>query len=107
MRDKLYALYLNDQISGQGFSARHGPLEKRETQRKEELVEVQSEIDFLRIQHLSRDEVLHEARDLYSRWPHLEFDAKRRILETLVDEIIIGRDGEITMHLAYPLPLAQ
>ena len=43
--DRLYDLFINDQISGDGFSVRYKPLEVRFNQIEDELVSVQSEID--------------------------------------------------------------
>ncbi len=61
-------------------------------------------VDILRLQIASSDEVLAEARDLYARWPSLEFDHRRQIIEAITDRILVA-DNEITVHLAYlPLP---
>ena len=98
--DKLYELYINDQISGEGFSDRYRPLEERLGQIADELVSVQSEIDFLRIQYLSSDEIFNEAKDLHSRWPQLTPQEKRKIIENIVEDIIIG-DDDISINLCY------
>ena len=98
--DKLYNLYVNDQISGDGFAARYKPLEERLGQIQEQFVEVQAELDFLRIQYLSSDQILREAQDLYSRWPELPAEEKRKIVETVVEGITIG-DDDVTISLCY------
>lgn len=98
--DKLYQLYLKDQISGQLFSDRNTPLEERLRQLEDELPRVQAEVDFLRLQLRSSDEVLSEARDLYSRWPSLPFEDRRQIIEGITDHILVA-DNEITIQLAY------
>jgi len=54
----------------------------------------------LKIQYLSSDEILHEAKNLYSRWDSLTFEEKRKIVETIVEKIVIGED-EVTIHLCY------
>ena len=66
----------------------------------EQIPALQAEVDYLAIQHLSRDEVLSEARDIYSHWPELEPDEKRQIIENTVEKIIIGKD-DVTIELAY------
>jgi len=43
---------------------------------------------------------LTEARDLYSRWPSMEPDDKRKIVENITDRITIGKD-EVTIDLCY------
>src|SRR5712691_3838287 len=44
----------------------------------------------LKTQQLSRDEVLTEAKDLYSRWDQLSADEKQKIVETIVDRIVVA-----------------
>jgi site-specific DNA recombinase len=101
---KLYRLYQADQISPEGFGREYQPLEERLRQIEAERPRVQGEIDFIRIQNLSRDEILSEARDLYSRWPDLAFEERRQVIESIVDRIVIGKD-EVEIHLFY-LPSA-
>ena len=91
---------LDGQISKDGFGREYKPLEERLQQLEDRIPEVQGELDFLKIQRLSSDEVLSEARDLYSRWPELEREEKRRIVEAITDRITIGRD-EVHIDLAY------
>ncbi len=62
--------------------------------------EVQAEIDFFKIQHLSSDEILSEAKDLYSRWPNLDETQKRQIVENITEQVIIAED-EIAINLCY------
>ena len=66
--------------------------------------ELQAEIDFLKIQYLSSDEVLNEAKDLHSRWPQLNHDEKRKIIESITDRISVGQD-DIHINFSYlPVP---
>lgn len=102
--DRVYRFYMDDQISGEGFGERYRPLEQRLRQIGDEIVTVQSEMDFLRIQYLSSDEILSEAQDLHARWPQLSFTDKRKIIENVVENIIIGQD-DISINLSY-LPSA-
>jgi hypothetical protein len=67
---------------------------------EDQIPEVQAGVDFLKIQYLSSDQVLHEARDLYTRWPSLSTEEKRGIVEHITEEIIITSD-EVTITLAY------
>ena len=98
--DKVYRLYMDDQISSQGFGKQYKPLEEREKQLEEEIPRLEAEVDFLKIQFLSKDQILSEARDLYSRWPALAFDEKRKVVENITDKIIIGKD-DVTIELCY------
>jgi len=98
--DKIMRLYLDDQISKEGFGTEYRPLEQRTKQIEEQLPRLQGEIDFLKIQFLSSDEVLHEAKDLYSRWGSLEAEEKRKVVENITERIVIGKD-DVTINLCY------
>jgi site-specific DNA recombinase len=98
--DKTYRLYLDDKITSEGFGIRYKPMEERLKQIQDQIPEVQGEIDFLRIQYLSSDQILNEAKDLYSRWLTLDSNEKRKIIENITDHIIIGTD-DITINLCY------
>ncbi|MBT4512856.1 MAG: recombinase family protein [Chloroflexi bacterium] len=98
--DKTYKLYLDDQITPEGFGNRYKPLEARLKQIQDQVPEIQGEIDFLKIQYLSSDQILNEAKDLYSRWPELNDEEKRRIVESITEKIVVGTD-DVTINLCY------
>jgi len=103
-REKLFRLYSGDHISPAGFAERNGPLEERLQAIEIELPRLQGELDFLKIQYLSKDEILTGGQDLYARWPALNFDEKRQIVEALVQHISVGKE-EIELRLGYfPTP---
>jgi site-specific DNA recombinase len=103
--DIVYRLYVEKQISSEGFGKRNRPLEERAKQIEEELPRLQAEIDLLKIDLLSSDENLNAARDLYGQWPTLSFEDKRKIVENIVERITVG-SGEIGIDLYY-LPSAK
>lgn len=82
------------------FKELYNPLEERLSQLDKQLPELEAEIDFLRIQYLSSDTVLQEAKDLYERWPKLPFEEKRAIIEVITEQITIGKQ-DITIKLSY------
>jgi site-specific DNA recombinase len=98
--DKLYDLYQSGMIDKRGFGERHNPLSDRLRQLDEEIPKGQAEIDVLKIAHLSQAEIVTEAKDLYSRWTELPKDEKRRIVEAITEEIIVG-DEDIAIALYY------
>lgn len=98
--NKVYKLYIGDQISQDGFGRTNRPLEERLKAIDDQLPRLQAELDFLRIQNLSRDEIVAEAQDLYGRWTDLLSDEKRQIVENVVERICIGK-GEVAIDLAY------
>ncbi len=103
--DKVYKLYIQEKISSDGFGTRYRPLEERLKQLEDKIPEVQAEIDFLKIQYLSSDQIFNQARDLYSQWDELTFEEKRKIVESVTEKIIIGKE-DVTIHLCY-LPSSE
>lgn len=96
--DHLMQLYLKREIPPDGFSQYYKPLDERLKQIKDRLPELQAEVDFLKIQSISSDEVVHEAKDLHKRWPTLLPDEKRKIVETITERIVVDK-SEITITL--------
>lgn len=97
VRDEMtrtHRLYLDGGITAQGFKDFYMPAEQRLNQLTAELPKLQAEVDLLKVNNLSADEVLTEAQGLYDRWPKLPTDDKRKIAESIIDKIVIG-DGEI------------
>lgn len=98
--EKAYRLYQADQISVEGFGHLYRPLEERVKQLEEEIPRLQGEVDFLRIEVVSRDEVLSGAQDLADRWPDLAPEEKRPIVEAFVKRVEVGKD-EVSISLLY------
>lgn len=98
--EKTYRLYIADQLTPEGFGSRNRPLDLRVKQIDEAVPRLQGEIDYLKIQYLSSSEIVSEAQNLYSRWPELSFEEKRKIIENIVERIIVGKD-EISINLSY------
>jgi len=61
---------------------------------------LQAEIDFLKINSFSSDLVLNDAHDLQNRWPLMDRLEKRKVVECLTNQIVIGKD-EISLDLIY------
>jgi hypothetical protein len=59
--------YVEDAISPDGFGRVHRPLETRATRLDDEIPRLQAELDFLKLNLLSSEEIISGARDLYSR----------------------------------------
>jgi len=100
-----HELYLNKQISGDGFRGLYAPAAERMKQLQAELPRLEAEVDFLKVNKLSADDVLREAGSLYEKWPMLPTDDKRKIIEALVEKVTIG-NGEIDITFSH-LPSSE
>jgi site-specific DNA recombinase len=98
--EKIYRAYINEEITMEGFGRHYRPLEERLKQIDNQTPEIQGEIDFLKIQYISSDQIFNEAKDLYSRWPELTPEEKRKIIENITEKIIIGNE-DVTINLTY------
>lgn len=96
----VFDLYHDGQIKKQDFSKHHSPLEEEQRQREEAILDLQSTIDMLKMQSLSNDQVIHEARDLQTQWGAFSKEEKRKIIEVITDKIIIGKE-DIEIKLNY------
>ena len=103
--EKLVDLHLSGEIPKDGFGNRYNPLDERAKQIDKSLPEIQAQIDFLKIEHLNSDFLVSEAKSLSDRWPELNADAKRNIVEQITDFIKIdGEDIDIQFSYNPSLP---
>lgn len=103
--NQTHRLYLEGQITAQGFGQFYKPAEERLNQLLSLHPHLQAEVAHLKVSDVSAEEVLSEARTLYDRWPSLTTDEKRKIAESIVEKIVIG-EGEIDLTLSY-LPTSE
>lgn len=97
-------LRLDGDMSKERFLEVYRPLEEQLQQLEKFLPELEAEIDFMRIQHLSTEEVLIETKDLYTNWEKIPFEDKRSIVE-LITECIVIEGNNIRIALSYlPAP---
>ena len=108
VRDEMtrtHKLYLQEQITAQGFGDFYKPAEARLNQLTAELPKLEAEVDFLKVNKLSADDVVREAETLHERWPKLPPPDKRKIVEAIIEKIIIG-NGEIDIIFSH-LPSSE
>ena len=103
---KTHKLYLAGQIPVEGFGELYTPQQTRLTQLQTELPKLEAEVTHLRVNQLSADEVTTEARALYAQWPTLDTPTKRKIVQSIVEKIVIGTDNTIEITLSY-LPTSE
>ncbi len=82
------------------FKELYQPLDTRKKQIEADIPRVEAEVDMLSVDRLSKEQIMADARDLHSRWPLMNHDERRKIIELLVKTIVIG-NGEITLNLCY------
>lgn len=98
---------MDGELSKEEFAKFYKPAEQQLRQLENQIPELEAEIDFLKIQYLSSDTVIQEAKDLYHNWPTMPFEEKRSIIETITDKITIDT-GSIDISLSYlPTPLSS
>ena len=98
--NELVSMRLSGELSKESFPKHYHPLEERLNQIENQLPELMAEVDFLKIQALSSDTILRDAKDLYERWPQMPFEEKRTIIEVITENITVGKE-DIAIKLAY------
>lgn len=91
---RTHRLYLDGHVTAQGFGDFYKPAEERLNQLNAALPKLEAEVDMLKVNQLSADELAHEAETLHERWQSLSSDDKHKIVESLVEKITVG-DAEI------------
>ena len=108
VRDEMthtHRLYVEGQITSQGFGQFYKPAEERLNQLLAELPKLEAEVAYLKVNNLSVEEVTSEAKMLYNQWPDLLPENKRSIVESIIEKITVG-NGEIDISLYY-LPSSE
>ena len=98
--NELVAMRLSGELSKESFPKHYHPLEERLNQIENQLPELMAEVDILKIQAMSSDTILRDAKDLYDRWPQMPFEEKRTIVEVITENITVGKE-DIAIKLAY------
>lgn len=105
--NELVNLRISGELQKDDFAILYRPIEEQLRQLEKQLPELEAEVDFLKIQNLSTETIIEEAKDLYKRWPQLPFDEKRSIIETITEKIVIHQNS-IDIALSYvPTSLSQ
>jgi site-specific DNA recombinase len=98
---RAYQLYIDQAIDSTRFKELTLPTEERLRQLQEEALRIQSDLDLCKVNSLSTETVVSEALDLQKRWPTLETEEKRRVVESIVERIVVDNDAkEIELTLS-------
>jgi site-specific DNA recombinase len=98
--ERIMRLFHRGVLSDEAVGAQYQPLFDRAKQLQDQIPTLQGELDFLKINKVSGDEILTEARDLSERWEGLDFDEKRQLVEQITEGIIVGKD-EVEIRFCY------
>lgn len=90
---RVYDLYIAEQVSVEGFGKLYRPLEDQERKLSDEYPRLQGELDALRTNRTSADDLLQEALTLHESWPTLALDHKRSVMESITEKIVVGKDS--------------
>jgi site-specific DNA recombinase len=97
-------LRLDAEMSKEEFASYYKPIAEQVRQLEQQIPDVEAEIYFLKIQYLSTDTVIEEAKDLYNRWFDMPFEERRTIIEIITEKITIN-NSSIDITLSYfPTP---
>jgi site-specific DNA recombinase len=102
---KVYQLFQADNVTPETFGNLYKPLEEQERALAAEYPILQGELDVLEMRLVNASEVAIEAADLYRLWPSLDVNAKRKVLESIVERITLT-DNTIDIRLCY-LPSSE
>jgi site-specific DNA recombinase len=108
IRDEMkrtHQLYLDGSITSQGFGQFYKPAEERLNQLLAELPKLEAELDHMKVNQISAEEVAAEAQNLYASWPKLPQDRKRSIIQSIIEKVTISKD-EIDITFSY-LPTSE
>ncbi len=98
--DRTHRLYLDGEISAEAFGKFYRPIGERQKQLDEELPKLQAEIDFLKVDSFSSEQVKNDATYLRESWPGLERVKKRQIVEGITNKIVISRE-DVSINFRY------
>lgn len=98
--DELINLRLDGEMSKESFAEQFKPIELRKLQLDAKVPEIEAEIDLMKIESISADISLQEAKDLYNRWSDMGFEEKRAIVETITNKLTIDTQN-IKISLSY------
>ena len=103
--DQTFKLYYDQILNPIQFKEKFQPLDDRKRQIDEELPRLESEVDLLKLEGFSSEQIAAEAEDLHARWPKMAKEEQRKWVELLVNNIIIA-ENEVTLNLCY-LPSSE
>jgi len=103
--ESTFQLFHSKSLDVDEFKARHDPLVARRKQLEAEVPRVEGELAFLKVDGLTAEHIMADAKSFYARWPKMQQDEKRGIVESVVWSIVIAKE-EIAINL-YGTPSSE
>jgi len=104
--DNIFELYHEGQISKEAFKEQHTPIYNAQTQVELSMMELQGQIDALRMQSLDNVQVLSDAQNLHKQWHTFTKEEKKTIIELITTSVTVGKT-DIVIALSYIPTLAN
>jgi len=98
--DVAFELYKTGGLTVQQFKEKYQPLDARKQEISAELPRLQGELDVLRTTTLSDEYLTKELHGLHARWPKMDQDERRQVIEQIVTEMIVG-SGQISIKFCH------
>ncbi|MFY0602699.1 MAG: recombinase family protein [Flavobacteriaceae bacterium] len=96
--EKLFELHVNNQIETARFNEFYKEPNEQLKQLERTIPTLESEIKILKEHAKSSEFIIDEAQTLYDNWDNLSNEEKRRVVETITKDIIVG-DQEVNINL--------
>ena len=97
---RTFELYQLEQLDAEGFDKFYAPLNERKKQIESTLPRLEAEVDVLKVNALSTEEIAVQAGSLYDHWQAMQPEEKREIVETIAEKIVVGKN-EINISFYY------
>ncbi len=98
--DSTFQLYSANGLTVDQFKQRYQPLDARKLQLVTETARTEAELAVLKIDGYSLETIKADALQIYTTWPTMTAEEKRKIVEMLVKRIVVAGE-EIAITLCY------
>ena len=96
---KFLDLYMNDEITREGFGRSNRSLDKRLNELENSIPQLEAEISLMKSQIMDEAELHHSSYNLYERWSGFNEEDKISIIKNLTDKITVNKNEvEIKLH---------
>ena len=97
---KTFDLYQKGKLDADGFAKFHEPLVERQKQIVASIPRLEAELDILKVNTLSAEEVSRNAQNLADHWADKPQEEKLELVELITEKITIG-EGELEFAFLY------